>query len=82
MPRWAYRILLEIVSVRVERLQDISEVDAMASGAEPVLVPPDGGGAPHYEGFCEQWCEDNGIPSWDANPWVWVVEFKRLEKSE
>jgi hypothetical protein len=90
MPRWASRILLEIVSVRVERLQDISEADAIAEGVEPHEV---GQFAMHglnaeeraemrrqaaigpYSGL---WDRINGAGSWDANPWVWVVEFKRL----
>ncbi|MFV5212728.1 hypothetical protein ACLIIZ_03235 [Azonexus caeni] len=79
MPRWASRILLEITAVRVERLHDISEADAMKEGAEPVLVPPDGGSCPHAEGFRELWESINGAGSWGADPWVWVVEFKRLE---
>lgn len=79
MPRWASRILLEIVSVRVERLQEISEADSMAEGAEPVLVPPDGGSCPHRQGFLELWQSINGPDSWASNPWVWVVEFKRVE---
>lgn len=78
MPRHATRSLLRIVSVRVERLQDISEADAMAEGAEPVLVPPDGGSCPHYQGFMELWKSINGAVSWDANPWVWVIEFERV----
>ena len=74
MPRWASRITLEITSVRVERLQDISEEDAMAEGAKPILVAPDGGSVPHVEGFSGLW---NSIyKNWDANPWVWVIEFK------
>jgi hypothetical protein len=79
MPRWASRITLEVTGVRVERLQDISEADAMAEGAAPVLVPPDGGSAPHVEGFRELWESINGAGGWDANPWVWVVEFRRIK---
>lgn len=80
MPRAASRILLEIVSVRVERLQDISEADAMAEGAQPVLVPPDGGSCPHVEGYRDLWEQINGTGSWAANPWVWVVEFRQVER--
>ena len=72
MPRWASRILLEVTSVRVERLQDISEADAEAEG------PPK-----HFnswrDNFCALWQKINGDGSWDANPWVWVVEFQRAE---
>lgn len=77
MPRWASRITLVITGVRVERLQAIREADAMAEGAEPTLVPPDGGSWPHVEGFETLWKSINGAESWDANPWVWVVEFER-----
>lgn len=72
MPRWASRILLEITSVRVERLQDISEADAEAEG------PPK-----HFnssrDNFCALWQEINGDGSWDANPWVWVIEFRQVK---
>lgn len=81
MPRWASRILLEVASVRVERLQDISAADCIAEGA------PGGHGAiPGYaynatpqEHYWHIWTSINGAASWDANPWVWVVEFKRVE---
>lgn len=78
MPRWASRLTLEITDIRVERLQGISEADAEAEGAEPVLVPPDGGSCPHIEGFERLWESINGAGSWDANPWVWVIGFKRV----
>lgn len=79
MPRSACRLVLEIVNVRVERLQAISEADAMAEGAEPILVPPDGGSCPHVEGFRDLWTSINGASSWEANRFVWVIEFKRVE---
>jgi hypothetical protein len=81
MPRWASRITLEITDVRVERLQDISEADAIAEGAEPILVPPDGGSCPHVEGYRTLWESINGEGSWDANPWVWVVEFAQVPQA-
>ena len=81
MPRGASRILLEIVSVRVERLQDISEADAIAEGA-----PGGHGSIPGYpyaatphEHYRHIWESINGRGSWEKNPWVWVVEFKRTE---
>jgi hypothetical protein len=80
MPRWASRITLEITNVRVERLQDISEADAQAEGCrgpvsketmwETGLVPS--------EAFERLWTQINGLDSWAANPWVWVIEFKRV----
>ena len=71
MPRLASRILLEIVSVRIERLQDISEADAEAEGT-PI---PCGGWVGGYRNL---WESINGPGSWDSNSWVWVVEFKRV----
>ncbi|QRE78059.1 hypothetical protein [Methylobacterium aquaticum] len=77
MPRWASRILLEIVSVRVERLQDISKDDIKAEGGcqrEMMAFGPN-----PAEAFPKFWDSINGAGSWDASPWVWVVEFKRVE---
>jgi hypothetical protein len=83
MPRWASRILLEVTEVRVERLQDISEVDAFAEGAECIEVGGEPGVAlsewSHREGFIELWQSINGPDSWALNPWVWVVSFRRIE---
>ncbi|WP_372374229.1 hypothetical protein ACDI10_09925 [Vreelandella venusta] len=78
MPRWASRIMLEIVSVRVERLQDISNEDAVAEG---IGTPLDIRYAALDE-FKPLWKSINGAGSWAANPWVWVIEFKRLEASQ
>ena len=82
MPRWASRITLEITSVRVERLQDISEADAQAEGAPFELGELErlilGAKAKYRSGFCRLWQSINGPGSWDANPWVWVVEFQRV----
>ena len=83
MPRWASRISMEIVSVRVERLQDISEADAQAEGCALECMTPtgdDSGSAIHGPGgYIALWESINGPGSWDANPWVWVVEVKRVE---
>lgn len=90
MPRWASRILLEIVSVRVERLTDISEADARAEGVECKAQPDTGieifklydqttfcaSSARHS--FETLWESINGTGSWGANPWVWVIEFKKV----
>lgn len=83
MPRWASRILLEIVSVRVERLAACGDNDAKAEG---VTIEDR-----HMNGYCageylppsvrayrDLWESINGAGSWAANPWVWVVEFKRV----
>ena len=72
MPRWASRITLEITGVRVERLQDISEADAIAEG---VYTDP---ACPAYDAYAQLWDEINGLGSWEANPWVWVVGFHRI----
>jgi hypothetical protein len=84
MPRAASRILLEITSVRVERLQDIGDQDAIAEGiglnpgAEGVpMTFPNGETVPRAMYRC-LWENINGAGSWDANPWVWVIEFKRV----
>jgi hypothetical protein len=77
MPREACRLVLEVTDVRVERLQAISEADAMAEGANPILVPPDGGSCPHIEGFRKLWASTGG--DWAANPWVWVIGFRTAE---
>ncbi len=80
MPRWASRINLEIVNIRVERLQDISEKDAKKEGVQPFF----GRGTdpndrhPYYDCFHELWNSINGPGSWDLNPWVWVIEFRRV----
>jgi hypothetical protein len=116
MPRAASRILLEIVAVRVERLNDCSEADAMAEGVMQLgaedferpmervkdgwkLCPKCAGTGLHsalgasggviYDVDCREcdthaklyrhlWESINGPDSWAANPWVWVVEFKRV----
>ena len=84
MPRWASRIQLEIVAVRVERLNACSDVDAVAEGIglNPSAIgmkltnPP--GKSMALAMFSELWDSINGAGSWAANPWVWVIEFKRV----
>ena len=116
MPRAASRILLEIVSVRVQRLNDCSEADAKAEGVlqldadhspRPDARTKDGwslcstcagtglrstlgaGGGVNFDVDCTNcdthlklyrhlWEAINGAGSWDANPWVWCVEFERV----
>ncbi len=86
MHRHSSRILLEITAVRVERLQDISEEQALAEGVR-------GEPCDHARQACSDigcwgdtakgafgflWEQLNGAGAWQANPWVWVVEFKRV----
>lgn len=74
MPRWASRILLEITNVRIERLRSMSQDDARAEGVIAASGPMEAGLA-----FRELWDSIYGEESWKANPWVWVIEFKRVE---
>ena len=94
MPRWASRITLEVTSVRVERLNDISESDCWAEGIEEVMYDFDDAAQidmPNRLGCCIEdakplyallWEQINGKGSWDANQWVWVVEHKRIAQEE
>lgn len=100
MPRWASRINLEIISVRLERLSELTEDDAEAEGIEGInqatggddyqdywrdygVTKKQADGWPWIEGkpvesFKTLWESINGPGSWDKNPWVWVVEFKKV----
>lgn len=75
MPRDSSRITLEITGVRVERLQDISDADSLAEGVDRTNTSIPGYAKERYR---QLWESINGPGSWDANPWVWVVEFRRL----
>lgn len=83
MPRWACRLLLDVVDVRIERLQDISEADCWAEGIERSEVSPTQAStmfsdyAHPRRAFNLLWESVYGAEAWDANPWVWVVTFKR-----
>lgn len=106
MPRWASRITLEITGLRVERLQDITEADAIAEGIEhnwsgDLSTGPNGYGSEgwkpecgwrHYlnsldgdpaytagESFSTLWQSIYGASNWTANPWVWVMSFRRIK---
>lgn len=90
MPRWASRITLEVVSVRAERLQDITEADAVAEGCAAEWhknrSTPDGpgelDGCSAVDDFAALWDSINGRKpgrSWADNPFVWVVAFRRIE---
>lgn len=93
MPRWASRITLEITNVGVQRLQSISQNDAAREGL--IRLPATGryclnqgdqyfGGASHdaREVFSWLWESIYGEVSWQENPWVWVIEFKRIEAGQ
>ncbi|MBQ5286737.1 morphogenetic protein [Klebsiella pneumoniae] len=76
MPRWASRILLEITNVRVERLKSISDGDALREGCSAADMKS---GDCVADVFARLWASIYGSDSWNANPWVWVIEFKRVE---
>lgn len=86
MPRWASRITLEITKISVERLQEISEGDAVAEGAmEWWNGLTTAQQAKIYNGkrgpqaaFQMLWDSINGDSAWEKNPWVWVIEFRRV----
>lgn len=91
MPRWASRITLEITNVRVERLQDISEKDAIAEGVAAGRYGNEGNWQKGFylpdsnqpyqtakDAFCALWQSIYGVDSFYKNPWVWVIEFKRV----
>lgn len=88
MPRWASRILLEITDVRVEQLNAISEEDARAEGIidggclNCGELEPCGCANPEpdaTDAFAYLWQSIYGQENWNANPWIWVIEFKRVE---
>lgn len=79
MRREYSRITLEIEAVRVERLQDISDYDSYREGAESMAGTITGPYCMSFnEGFRDLWQSINGPGSWDLNPWVWVISFKRI----
>ncbi|WP_042886390.1 hypothetical protein [Cupriavidus necator] len=81
MPRAASRILLDVGGVRGERLNDCSDADAIAEGCAGGhgSIPAYPYSATPHEHYRWLWDSINGAGAWDANPWVWVVEFKRVE---
>jgi hypothetical protein len=72
MPFEACRLFLKITNIRVERLQEITCKDVLAEGMD----------SGHDSSFITLWQSINGAKSWDSNPWVWVIEFKRISKEE
>jgi hypothetical protein len=98
LPRWASRMLLEVTEIRIERLQAISEADAIAEGVEklgefPNITPwrnylvQQPAGARNFStpirSYVSLWDAINGRKNpWTANPWVWVVSFRRIEEGK
>ncbi len=90
MPRWASRIMLEVTEIRVERVQEITEEDALAEGCRSTarMIYEGMGGPVDYEGkfavdaFAELWdgLNENRGYGWEANPWTWVIGFKVVMK--
>jgi hypothetical protein len=87
LPKRGTRILLEITDVRVQRLHEISQEDARKEGADKSLTYEEAmeraAGWPrlpsHRSGFKNLWKSINGADSWNANPWVWAITFRRLQ---
>lgn len=89
MSKEACRLFLKIKSVKVERLQDISEQDAIAEGVQlhfrgiaNFIYRTSDILRPYRDCFSDLWASINGHESWVDNPWVWVIEFERIEKPE
>lgn len=80
MPRWASRINLEVVNIRVERVQDITLSDVCAEG-HPSPVYDDEHASENFEWYSNLWDELNAKRGygWEVNPWVWVIEFEAVE---
>lgn len=76
MPRWASRILLEVTDIRVERLNAISDADALAEGCSSDSMLS---GDCLASVYARLWESINGEGSWEANPWVWVIGFRRVQ---
>lgn len=91
MPRWASRITLEITEVRVQKLNELSETDALAEGIPDLRVSPEYYSAPipsspkyksiHVNEYARLWDSINakrGYP-WSSNPFVWAISFRRVQ---
>lgn len=78
MPRWASRLTLEITDVRVEKLKHIPRAGIIAEGY-PAEREATGGQYDPFLWYRDLWESIYGDGSWQANPWVWVIEFKRVE---
>lgn len=93
MPKEAARIFLKVTNVRVERLQDISEEDAVDEGVRKCTLEDCEDLWENYNGFMGFYEAKDSFQSlwqsinakkhpWESNPWVWVYEFERIEKPE
>jgi hypothetical protein len=84
MPKEAARIWLKVTDVRVERLQEITEVQAQAEGCNSGLLTGACTARGQFEDLWNSTVKKSDIDryGWDANPWVWVIEFERCEKPE
>lgn len=75
MPRWASRLDLEVTGLRVERLHNIREIDAIGEGVVQFQRGITRHDSENRDLFGKLWQEINGVESWNANPWVWVINF-------
>lgn len=84
MPKEAARIWLKVTNVRVERLQEITEVQAQAEGCNSVLLTGACTARGQFEDLWNSTVKKSDLDryGWDASPWVWVIEFERCEKLE
>lgn len=71
MPRWACRTVVDITEIRVQRIQDVTQLDALHEGCE---------GPDHKANFFHLWTSINGADSWNENPWVFALSFRRIDK--
>lgn len=78
MPRWASRITLELTGVRIERLQEISEADAKAEGCIAPMYASEDADPSFAVAYRHLWEAINGADTWDANPYVWCLDFRRV----
>ncbi len=79
IPKAACRLFLKIKNISVERLQDITRGDCMAEGCPFPNIAKE---TDPKRWFSELWQSINGKESWNANPWVWVIEFEQINKPE
>ena len=79
MPRWASRLTLSIVDVRVERVQDITHFGAMSEGITYDYASPGGGTIMQFAKLWDSINAKRGYP-WGSNPWVWVIEFEKVQQ--